>query len=449
MKEFQVNEFITLKLEAGKINIYVDGGLFHHCKFLLLNIPIKEISSFEEIDSVDEAAENLSKVMEERLFSWREIEAHEINIPPEVEFWAHCSNLQVWSEYNYDTRLIHSNLAFPLLKRLTEVGDPIAKRVFKEEIAKRLESGYWPVIKFLMEKNYTDYLSREEFLNSVLGVDTQGQKETAFLLQLEDLIGLEFELEKEYEPDYNNFSVKDRHIIEMSINTNSDINKALPLIGGLYSLKILMILSRNLANFPDSFGNLRNLELLHASNNELHTLPKTMKNLKNLTNLNLRRNKFTEFPKVLGNLRLLEELDLSGNRITTIPKEAENLISLKNLNLRNNNFKEFPIVVCESTRLEELDLTNNQLLTIPKDIEKLRSLKTLFLSNNKLRALPDSIKGLDSLSYFNLSNNKLKQLPSFIEKLPNLEFLNIKNNNFKDYTKLISKLKKRGIRVEY
>ena len=83
-------------------------------------------------------------------------------IYPETEFWGHCSNLQVWVENDYNTRLLHRNLAFPLLKRLTELGDPKAKRVFKEEIAQRFLSCYLPVIQFLFFNNYLDYFSEEE-----------------------------------------------------------------------------------------------------------------------------------------------------------------------------------------------------------------------------------------------------------------------------------------------
>lgn len=396
MNQFQVNEFITLKLEDGKTNIYVDKVLFEQCKFLLLTIPIKEISYFEEIDSVDEAAENLSKLMERK-------KAQEIKIAPEAEFWAHCSNLQVWSEYNYDTRLIHSNLAFPLLKRLTEVGDPIAKRVFKEEIAKRLESGYWPVIKFLMEENYTDHLSREEFLNSILGVDTQGQKESSFLLQLEELIGSKFDLEQDYDPEYNNFSVENHHIRELSIYTNSDIDKVLPMIGDLCYLKVLFILCKNLINLPNSIGKLKNLELLHVSNNEIQTLTETIENLKNLKELNLSRNKFTEFPKIISSMKSLEELDLSGNSIRSIPKEIENL----------------------------------------------RNLKTLWLNRNKIKKLPETMINLKNLDYLELSHNNLEELPLFVKDLPNLKFLNIFNNNLKESTKFIQKIKKGDLKINY
>lgn len=36
MREFKVNEYITLKLEGGKTNIYVKGQLFNQCKFYCL-----------------------------------------------------------------------------------------------------------------------------------------------------------------------------------------------------------------------------------------------------------------------------------------------------------------------------------------------------------------------------------------------------------------------------
>ncbi len=38
--------------------IYVRGHIFNQCAFLLLNINVDEMSTFDEIDSIDEAAEN-------------------------------------------------------------------------------------------------------------------------------------------------------------------------------------------------------------------------------------------------------------------------------------------------------------------------------------------------------------------------------------------------------
>jgi len=158
MSEFRINQHLSLKLEEGKTIIYVDNERFSQCKYLLLNIHIDKISTFDEIQSIDEASEKLDNTLEK-------IQVHSentIDIPPEVEFWGHCSNLQVWVENRYDTRLLHRNLAFPLLNKLAKVGDPLAKIVFKEEIIKRFSSGERTVMQFLMSKRYFEMLDEEE-----------------------------------------------------------------------------------------------------------------------------------------------------------------------------------------------------------------------------------------------------------------------------------------------
>jgi len=152
--EFKINKYLTLKLQNDRTNIYVNGNLFNQCKYLLLNIPKDSVHLYDNIESIDEAAEKLDRSLEGIY--------HNIDITPETEFWGHCSNLQAWAENNYDTRLLHRNLAFPLLKALVEAGDPRAKKVFKEEIALRLESGYSSVVRYLVDQGYLNYLSDEE-----------------------------------------------------------------------------------------------------------------------------------------------------------------------------------------------------------------------------------------------------------------------------------------------
>ena len=163
MKEFQVNNYINLKLEDGKTVVYVAGERFLHCKYLLLNISLEKIDLYDDIKSIDDAAEKLNHSMED----W---EIKDIKISPEIEFWAHCSNLQAWAENSYDTNLLHSNISFPLLKKLTDKGDFTAFKVFKEEIAKRLEAKSSSVINYLYENNFVNYLNRDEFWN-IFGED--------------------------------------------------------------------------------------------------------------------------------------------------------------------------------------------------------------------------------------------------------------------------------------
>lgn len=59
-KEFIISQFLSVRMERGQIKIYIAGKYFMQCKFLLLNIPITEIKEFDEIESIDEAAERMN-----------------------------------------------------------------------------------------------------------------------------------------------------------------------------------------------------------------------------------------------------------------------------------------------------------------------------------------------------------------------------------------------------
>ena len=130
------------------------------------------MESFDEIESIDEASELSDHYLIDNEIYKEEhgklaYSPYSYDIPPETEFWGHCSNIQAWIENDYNTCILHSNIAFPLLKELTKAGDPKAKRVFKEEIAKRMSSGYYPTIKYLILEGYLFFLTIEELLCAV------------------------------------------------------------------------------------------------------------------------------------------------------------------------------------------------------------------------------------------------------------------------------------------
>ena len=54
LREFKVNEFITLKLEGSETVLYVAGEKFIQCKFLLLIIPPDKVHEAAGIHSIDE-----------------------------------------------------------------------------------------------------------------------------------------------------------------------------------------------------------------------------------------------------------------------------------------------------------------------------------------------------------------------------------------------------------
>ena len=76
-EKFRIGKYITLKLEEGKTNIYIQNHLFNQCKFLF--IPTN--SNFDDIYSIDEVTEKLN----------REMEIQNCIVPPKDEFWGHCS----------------------------------------------------------------------------------------------------------------------------------------------------------------------------------------------------------------------------------------------------------------------------------------------------------------------------------------------------------------------
>ena len=167
--EFIINRYLKLRLENDQTNIYVGEHLFRQCKYLMLNLPINKIRNVDSIKSIDEAAEILDPSLEGD-------GRYKYKISAETEFWAHCSNIQMWYDHEYATHLLHRNLAFPLLRALTMEGDPLANKVFKEEIARRFESGYPSVVLYLINQKYLEFLNKEEldtviespkFLNSL------------------------------------------------------------------------------------------------------------------------------------------------------------------------------------------------------------------------------------------------------------------------------------------
>ncbi|MHA1334122.1 MAG: hypothetical protein ACTSPW_00055 [Promethearchaeota archaeon] len=154
VRKYKINKYITLKLEKeGQTVIYINNKPFLECMNVVLNIPKNKIKNFDEISSIDNAIEIYEKNFDND---------YEVEISPEEEFIVHCSNIQAWVENDYNTNILHSNISFPLLKELSELGDPKAKKVFKNEIAKRVINGELSVVLFLLEENYIKYLNVEE-----------------------------------------------------------------------------------------------------------------------------------------------------------------------------------------------------------------------------------------------------------------------------------------------
>ena len=423
MKDFKVNDYITLSLEEGKTVIYIAGEKFQQCKFLLITIPIENVTNFADIESVDEAAERLDYSLEYNQTYYE--------IPPETEFWGHCSNLQVWVENDYDTRILKSDLAFPILKRLVDAGNLKAERVFKDEIAKRLSSGYQNVIEFLFEEEYIKYLGNKELWKVIIPSLEKLRKKNYQvrwwvyntelpLLLLRRLVDI---------GDPQAYHLLKEVIIEI-LQTGNGMN-----IGMLYDGEYINLLSRD--EFWRVFGKdgailkefeiqIRQYKIITIKNSNGIALMKKRKktneessyfNLSNGIYINQSHMVFTyENGHITGIGVWSDDKDIF--EVSLLPSEVVHLTHLKELTLSNVNLKRVPLDIDNLKSLKSLSLSHNLISAVPKKICRLELLKYLGIGWNKITSLPKCLKNLSLLQEIHIFHNPLnKRTRDFLKGL--------------------------------
>ena len=340
MKEFRVNKYIVLRLEKSKTIIYVNGERFNQCKFLLLNITFENIKDLDEIESIDGAVEKIDRDEDDTFFFNRE------KISPETEFWAHCSNLQVWVENKYNTRLLHKSIAFPLLKKLTELGDSFAKIRLQEEIINRLESGYLPVAKFLIEEGYLNYLDKpcsnfhflkseeeREALDDLNNIAKNTNHDNFEMARYTDIDFFDEE-DRGSRPGFY-IVIQDKHIIGLDIHLNQ------------------------LKEFPKAIFKLRYLKKLYLDYNNISVIPNEIIHLKYLIDFSMKHNKLSYLPRSIGKLEFLENLGLDNNDLKSIPDMFVKNCALQHIYLNFNLIDKIPESISKCKHLKQLHLENN------------------------------------------------------------------------------------------
>ena len=423
--EFIVNEFLSLKLEEDITMIYVAKEPFIQCKFLLLEIPTQTMTFLDNMKSIDEVAQELDRSLEP------EDESTRVNkIPPETEFWGHCSNLQAWYENDYNTSLLHSNLAFPLLKELTEAGDLLARKVFKDEVARRYDTGIENVRIFLEKGGYLKFLTKEEFY-SLMDSDTEHEVVKY--------------LEREFDVKRNEIDIRNGRIIKLDL-AGRKLKEIPERILQFKHLESLDIAGNTLDAFPSWIGEFKRLKLLrfsYSKSDKLVTLPDTIGKLSSLEEIEAYDSGLKRLPESFGNLISLKKCDLHNNKLERLPESIGNLSNLEELNLRSNNLKTIPSSIGNLKNLKKLVLAKNDINMIPESIGKLKnSLRILTLGDNNLNEVPSLIGNLSNLEILDLSNNNFKSIPKTFEKLASLKNLFLDKNPLKDLPEFVYELKK-------
>jgi hypothetical protein len=407
VREFKVNAYLTLKLQNNRTNIYVKNRKFTQCMYLLLNIPVDRVRDYDQIDSIDEAAEVLDRSLEGS--------RSQHLITPEEEFAGHCSNIQVWAENDYDTRILHRNLAFPLLKRLSDVGDPIAKKKFKEEIALRYSSGHSTVILFLSHSGYLKYLSSEE-LGCLLDdnkLPILGEISTNFkrILNSVDDSDLDRYIQGSIHSLKNNLGIHNIPFVVSYILKAFSENHKKKIVRSVFNCL------KTEKNFP--LINYLNNNQVYLDQLALNTVKYDNRiiGLTNEQSLNLRDQNIEDIKKIKdfeNNYEKIHELDLSNNNIKNL-EGIENFPNLRRLNMNNNRINH----VKNLDKLKELQyvsLRNNNLSEI-QGFKELTNLEHLDLSgNSNISIIPDSMNEIQSLKILKLHNCQIKE---FSEEVSN------------------------------
>ncbi len=382
-KEYKINQSLKLKLEGGRTNIYVNNRLFRQCMYLLINIPVNKIRDYDEINSIDEVASKLDRTMER----------DHGKVPSETEFWGHCSNIQAWAENNYDTRILHRNLAFPLLKALSDAGDPVARQKFKEEIAIRYATGHPTVITYLTQNGYLSYLTEDEFESMLLNIDFPSIDEYA------------------------------RKIIYFLKNVEEP--------GSFKQIKQLTTIFVNRFRFKYKY-----LIILKV----VEKIPKLLR--QDFVELIFKKYKnHRSFPllKFLNKAQInYDELDL---KLISYDKKLVGIILNSQINLKNKMIEDIEQIEGLSDyrdEIGEIDLSNNRIIKI-KGLEILKNLKKIYLKNNYIEKI-EGLKGLNNLEFIDLSGNiNITEIPKSLNKLPNLKKVKLTGCRIKRYSKSTSR----------
>lgn len=459
-KEFIIRDnrgktVLTIRLYDDKSRIFIDEEEFMTCRFVPISIPISNLKDYQDIESINDIIDSLDLSQEEG--SGEEISQE---VLPELDFFVNASNLQVWVELDYDTRVLDFQLSFPLLAKLSKRGDPYINQRFKEEILKGYYQGSEGSRTYLEHCGFLRNLTMDEFLS--FPIERRSIREVSnFVLYQFSLAG-DIKAKEEIVRRYNTgdnemvkglfedrcieslkgaersnlFKKRDWEVIselerimnrEVTIRQNelrSDSYDGIRLKDGKIIEINLSLDEREKNIMPECLKKLDALEKLFFFMVDIEGVPDWIGKLTTLKYLDLHGLKIKEIPDSIGNLKKLKYLNLSYNQLEELPKSLENLTNLEKLVLYRNKFTIFSHSLRKLKKLQSLHLMGNPITFLPDWIGELISLRELELTGTKIQKIPQDFEELKELRKLNLPSTLLF-LPSFLLDLPKIEHINL------------------------
>ena len=280
--EFAVNEYITLKLENNKTIMYISGEEYNLCCGVLVNVagdyPRLSGGHQDSVDFIIDSGQYKS--------TWNAEMRKKVT--PEEEFWAFCSNLQVWVENNYNTNLLHYDASIPLLEKLIQAGDPLAKEVFKREILRRLKNGTCWAVSFLKSEGF---LSQANLTSEEIIEGTLSSPEAEALITMAKRTDLKYVMGVEFDDDEIRKRPLYRNLLEPELFFTVDE-------GHISGLEIE--LTKEFPNIPEELKAFKHLGILHVWVTDSNiTIPRPSFEVKSVTWVKLIMHESVRFPSAL------------------------------------------------------------------------------------------------------------------------------------------------------
>ncbi len=175
IEEFKISHLLSVRLDGDGPRMYVRGQPFDQCAYPVLNDDGVREHESECYDDVETPCVPRKAARSVDAFLWKEhgtldhpgyVEGSQVSM--KELFWGLCSTLQAWAENDYDTRLLHVNLAFPLARALANAGDSAAKAMFEREVIARWKSDFEPVQTYLFHGGFLNTLSPRALMDIVV-----------------------------------------------------------------------------------------------------------------------------------------------------------------------------------------------------------------------------------------------------------------------------------------
>ncbi|MFX1503431.1 MAG: rhomboid family intramembrane serine protease [Promethearchaeota archaeon] len=147
----KINDYITLSSEQNKITVFIQEEKFQEFEYSFIN------------GILNKCKNQLKKINNQCDYIVTKFGKDSFN----RDFNNFVNILKFWIRKNYDTEILPYTISFPLLKKLVEIGDIKAKKVFINEILKNLWEGDPLVVKYLFSEKFYDFVALDNYRRQI------------------------------------------------------------------------------------------------------------------------------------------------------------------------------------------------------------------------------------------------------------------------------------------